>query len=331
MGAKQILVLGGTNFIGRNLIEKLQNESAYEITLFNRGITNPHLFPTLKKINGDRELPEDLGKIFTQRWNHIIDLSGFYPNNLEQILKGINADLSSYIFVSTCSVYDNALHSGMLRDESAPTLVCSASKAIDTSLNTYGQRKAECERVLQRHNIPYTIFRPALVYGPYDSTDRLYYWLYRCYKHKELLIPEQGERVFSMTYVHDLVEAIVAALGNDIQNQIYNCTSHPQTSIGQIVQTCEALNQREIKKVDASVSFLDKNGIAQWMDLPLWLHSDDFTYSNYKIKRELKVRPKELEHGLKTTMNYYKDKATPEPQYGISRSKEEELMLKLNK
>lgn len=45
----KILILGGTNFVGRNLIEVLLLERTFDITTFNRGVSNPDLFPTLKK------------------------------------------------------------------------------------------------------------------------------------------------------------------------------------------------------------------------------------------------------------------------------------------
>ena len=51
---KKILILGGTNFIGRYLTERLLESSGYEITLFNRGYTNAHLFPEVNRIFGDR-------------------------------------------------------------------------------------------------------------------------------------------------------------------------------------------------------------------------------------------------------------------------------------
>jgi len=57
---KKILIIGGTQFVGRNLIEHLIELGTYDITLFNRGITNPDLFPEIKKIKGDRKVKEDV-------------------------------------------------------------------------------------------------------------------------------------------------------------------------------------------------------------------------------------------------------------------------------
>lgn len=37
---KKVLIIGGTQFVGRNLVEHILEYDKYEITLFNRGITN---------------------------------------------------------------------------------------------------------------------------------------------------------------------------------------------------------------------------------------------------------------------------------------------------
>ena len=50
----QVLILGGTNFLGPAVVEAAQ-EKGYAVTLFNRGITNPDLFSELPLIVGDRE------------------------------------------------------------------------------------------------------------------------------------------------------------------------------------------------------------------------------------------------------------------------------------
>ena len=48
----QLLIIGGTNFIGRNLVETLLTQNEYAFTLLNRGRTNPGLFPDVPRIPG---------------------------------------------------------------------------------------------------------------------------------------------------------------------------------------------------------------------------------------------------------------------------------------
>ena len=175
---KKVLVLGGTQFIGRNLVERLLAGGSYEVTLFNRQKTGSDLFPQLNKIKGDRET-DDMAQIAGVEWDYVLDLSCYFPAELELTLQYLPKGLTRYIFVSTCSVYPtDPEHSGAVTEQEA-ILPCSAEERIDRSPSTYGNRKAECERVLENSAVPYAILRPGLVYGRYDHTDRFYYWLFQ--------------------------------------------------------------------------------------------------------------------------------------------------------
>ena len=119
---KRILILGGTNFIGRNIVESLLETNKYEIILFNRGITNPELFPDLKKIKGDR-YSNDINFLKNNSWDFVIDVSCFYPENLEELLEILGNKVLKYIYISTCSVYE--LEDGKyLLDEESKTKEC---------------------------------------------------------------------------------------------------------------------------------------------------------------------------------------------------------------
>ncbi len=158
---KQLLVIGGTNFIGRNLLQSLTKLEEYEVTLFNRGITNADVFPDLKRLKGDRNTDE-VAIIGQQKWDYIIDLSGYLPHSLERILKVVNQDLKRYIFVSTCSVYDNEKEQSILRKEDTPIMDCTAEQAAESSMYVhYGNKKAACERLLQTSGFDHIILRPA--------------------------------------------------------------------------------------------------------------------------------------------------------------------------
>ena len=78
---KKLLILGGTNFIGRYLTERLLESSNYKITLFNRGCTNSHLFPEVKRIFGDRHT-KDIRLLGNEKWDVVIDISCYFPNSL---------------------------------------------------------------------------------------------------------------------------------------------------------------------------------------------------------------------------------------------------------
>ena len=169
---RKVLIVGGTKFIGRNLILRLLETAHWHVTLFNRGITNPELFPDVSRLIGDR-YTSDIRQIGDEQWDVVVDLSCFHPSALEAALNQLDPKKTRYVLVSTCSVYDNDKWQGSMRTETAPILDCTPQEALDETSATYGKRKAECERVLSRSGFEHAILRPALVYGAHDVTVHL--------------------------------------------------------------------------------------------------------------------------------------------------------------
>ncbi|MGH1384818.1 NAD-dependent epimerase/dehydratase family protein [Kordia sp.] len=325
---EKILILGGTQFIGRTLVEQLQKLNKYDITLFNRQKTQADLFPDVKKIKGDRET-NDVSQIKNEDWDYVIDVSCYYPDSLVNVLDSLKGSLKKYILVSTCSVYDEVNDQTPMRAETGKVLNCTNEERTDRTNASYGNRKAECERILVNSNHKYTIFRPSLVYGPYDHTDRLYYWLYQVQTNKTLLLPDFGEKLFSITYVHDLVNAIINALKSDVSG-IYNVTTALETSIKEIVEYAEKLLDKTAKTKNAAPSFLNENNVEQWTDMPLWLDGDYFSYDNQQLKNDFDFQLTNYEESLKNTIAYYETLNWHKPIYGMSEKTKIGLLEKLD-
>ncbi|WP_298520800.1 NAD-dependent epimerase/dehydratase family protein [uncultured Kordia sp.] len=325
---EKILVLGGTQFIGRTLVEQLQKLNKYDITLFNRQQTQADLFPQLKKIKGDRET-DDVRQIENGHWDYIIDVSCYYPDSLSNVLKSIKGTLKKYILVSTCSVYDNEHDQSILRDETTKILSCTDAERTDRTNASYGNRKAECERILKHSTQEYLMLRPSLVYGAYDHTDRFYYWLYQTKKHTELLLPDFGKRVFSLTYVQDLVQTILNGIELPVTG-IYNVITAQKTSIQQIVNSAAKHLHTTFETVNATPDFLHQQDINQWFDMPLWLDCDYHTYDNTALKNDLQIVPTDFEESVKETIEYYDALGWKEPIYGMSETTRLALIAKLN-
>jgi NAD(P)-dependent dehydrogenase (short-subunit alcohol dehydrogenase family) len=77
----RLLVLGGTRFVGRALVDAALRHGD-EVTLFNRGLTNPELFPDAEKIRGART--EDLSALAGGEWDAVVDVSAYVPRHVQQ-------------------------------------------------------------------------------------------------------------------------------------------------------------------------------------------------------------------------------------------------------
>jgi 2'-hydroxyisoflavone reductase len=109
----KLLVLGGTLFLGRHLVEAAL-ERGHEVTLFNRGRTNPGLFPEAEHLIGDRD--GALSTLAGRSWDAVVDPSGYVPRTVRSSAE-LLAETAHYTFVSSISVYRDFTELGINEDQ----------------------------------------------------------------------------------------------------------------------------------------------------------------------------------------------------------------------
>jgi uncharacterized protein YbjT (DUF2867 family) len=203
----KVLVIGGTRFLGRHLVEALLARH-HEITLFNRGRTAPGLFADVEEIHGDREL--DLERLAGRRWDAVIDTCGYLPRVVRAACEALHGAVERYVFVSSISVY--ARFDAAQLDEDAPLAALDDPLVEDVAAH-YGALKAACEREVQAaFGANALLVRPGLIVGPFDPTGRFTYWPQRLAAGGEILAPGQPGDPVQFIDVRDLAEWIVRAL-----------------------------------------------------------------------------------------------------------------------
>jgi hypothetical protein len=100
----RLLVLGGTKFLGRGVVE-CALQRGHVVTLFNRGHTNPDLFPEAERLCGDRE--GDLGALRGCDWDAVVDPSGYVPGVVRRSAEALGNSVGHYVFISSISAYAN--------------------------------------------------------------------------------------------------------------------------------------------------------------------------------------------------------------------------------
>jgi 2'-hydroxyisoflavone reductase len=269
----KLLVLGGTKFLGRATVEDALARG-HEVTLFNRGETNPELFAETERLRGDRE--GDLAALERRSWDAVVDLSGYVPHVVRASAERLAAGVEHYVFVSSISVY--AEQSGRNTEESRVGEI--GDWPVDELVlgeggGNYGPLKALCEQVVAeafpgRH----TNVRAGLLAGPHDPTGRFTYWPHRVARGGEVLAPGPPERRVQFVDVRDLAGWMLSLAERRVAGT-FNAT-HPGRSWGELLET-----SREVAGSDASFTwvpdaFLAKHGVGEWMELPLWLHDPDW-------------------------------------------------------
>jgi 2'-hydroxyisoflavone reductase len=160
----RLLVLGGTKNLGRHVVEAAFHDG-HEVTLFNRGLTNPGLFPDVTELVGDRSAPEVLAK---GEWDGVVDMSGFLIRDVRLSAAVLRDRVGHYTYMSSIAVYASKVTPGMT--ESAPLLEWPSDAAEDEfTMDLYGPHKVRCEAELEAvFGSRTAAVRSGFVVGPYN-------------------------------------------------------------------------------------------------------------------------------------------------------------------
>lgn len=267
----RLLVLGGTGFLGPALVEAARARG-HALTLFNRGRTNPHLFPDLEKLRGDRD--GKLEALRGRRWDAVFDDSGYVPRVVRQSAELLAPAVRRYVFVSSISVYPETLARGA--DETAPVQRLADPATEDVPAH-YGALKAACEEVV-RAAVPRraVVVRPTLIVGPGDPTGRFTYWPVRLARGGEVLAPGDGEDPVQLVDVRDLA-AFMVRLVEDEATGTFNAAGPERTlTTAGMLEACRAGAGEGGEGGRARLtwvpwSFLERAEVQPWAELPAWV------------------------------------------------------------
>ena len=336
MSKKRILIIGGKKFVGRRTLDKMIGADKlllhdYDVTLFNRGKTNPDIYSNLTTIIGDRET-DDIEKLKGKDFDAVIDTCGYFPDSIRKTVEVLKGNVGRYIFISTCSVYDFDKITPDIKiiGEDFPLLQSNAEKEAEKSMKYYGDYKAEIEKILSEGFDDTIIFRPAVIFGKYDPTDRFYYWLYKIRNNKKLLVPESSFNVkANHTFIDDFADLIVEAIEIEKHRNIYNATTHDAVTLPETIEIISKLMEKNPEHVNASDEFLDKNDVKEWQDLPLWLKNLNLVCDNTKLKEDFKTNLTPFTRATEQTIAYYESLGWPVPKTGLSEEREMELVQEI--
>lgn len=331
----KLLILGGTSFLGRHLVETALSRGV-DVTLFNRGITAPGLFPEAETICGDRD-----GGLFPLKgryWDAVIDTCGYLPRLVRDSSRLLVDHTRHYTFVSNISAYAAFARSG--QDETAPLAALGNRSTEEVTPDTYGPLKAVCEKEVEQA-LPERslILRPGLIVGPYDPTDRFTYWPARLAEGGEVLAPGHPKRRVQWIDVRDLANWMLS-LAEQGKTGIYNAVG-PAASVTMeefLLTGIQALNSRGASLIWTEDTFLQQQQVEPWMELPLWIpQTGPWVEKNGPMQGMLEIdNQKALSEGLslrplaktmQDTLTW--DQTRPrslQRKAGISREREQQLL-----
>lgn len=287
----KILVMGGNQFLGKALTEKLLAQK-YEVFVLNRGSRKNLTEATHIKVDRDNynELEEKLKNF---KFDIIVDISaytGLQVKNFYQIMKG---KFQQYILISSASIYNNT--------KEFP--VSEASSIGENPIwGDYAKNKFLAEQEVLKMEENYTILRPFYIYGIGNNLDREQYIFSRIENKFPVYLPDDGENIIQFGYIDDLVDSIIYSFNNKkFYKEVFNISGDESISIKNFVDLCAKIMNKEV-----DIKYIQCNEKIKARD---WFpfRNTDLYGSIEKIKLTGFKNKYSLETGLKKTYMYLKD------------------------
>jgi nucleoside-diphosphate-sugar epimerase len=242
MPAMQILLMGGTRFVGKPLVAKLL-EQGHQLSLFTRG--KQPVPATVEHFRGDRSQADDLRCLRGRRFDVIIDSSGRTLQDSQAVVEETGAPSHRFVYVSSAGIYADS--DRLPLDEDAP---------LDPASRHVG--KADTEAWLRQQGIPFTSFRPTYIIGAGNYNPVESWFFDRILNGQPVPLPADGSTITQLGHVNDLAMAMARCLEVDSStNRIYNCTDPRGVTLrGLVYAAARACGrdpaQVELRSFDAS-------------------------------------------------------------------------------
>lgn len=337
---KKILILGGTGFLGPAIVRSAV-ANGHTMTLFNRGRTNPHLFPDLEKLEGQRRRPDparpdsppqDLGALAGREFDAVVDTSGYFPGNVEDVCEVLGDRVSQYLFVSSLSVYPDLGANAEPIDEDSALAECDDKYRFDMGENWahYGALKRYCEDAVKAaYPDGATLVRPGYIVGPGDPSDRFTYWPARFDRGGEILAPGSPDNDLQFVDVRDLGEWIVDLIEQKTTGAFNAVGFDGRITVEEFVHTGKGTRNHGCSFTWVDDAFLEEHGVSSWGEMGCWTPKakNGHTDNARAIAAGAKFRP--IAETIRDTADWVRDGRGEKPwRAGMKPEREAELLAK---
>jgi nucleoside-diphosphate-sugar epimerase len=274
---KSVLVIGGSYFAGRVFSIYASRRDKVALHVVNRGRYTLNL-PGVSEYNCDRHDVGTLSAILPDiEFDAVVDFCGYNPDEIGAIIDTLPGRIGQYIFISTSSVYmsagvkkegDPVVEPGkvdpilelscFMTDEDSIRSLATEPKGTDPIVE-YIANKVLLERELKDtcdpRGIPYTIVRPAFIYGPYNYAPRESYFIKHIVKAIPVPEPADANAKFSMVYVADVASALETFVGEErAYNEEFNLAGVEQVTYASLFAELERCNGAPFARRPVTVS-----------------------------------------------------------------------------
>jgi len=244
------LVTGSTGFIGSHLVASLIR-TGFDVTCLTRTSSKTEYLDglTVKLVEGDCTDRRSLDGV-VRGADYVFHLAGltkaisdddfFRVNaegtrNLVTAVLNNNPNLTRFFYLSSLAAAGPSHDGKPLNEECEPRPV-----------SVYGKTKYEGEKIVYGHrgDLPITVIRPPVVYGPRDKDLLIFFKMV-----KSGIIPYWGKCAYSFIYVDDLIAAIIlSVMSEDAIGEIFFVSDGKIYSTDEVIDAiADAVEKKPIR------------------------------------------------------------------------------------
>ncbi|HEY4976593.1 MAG TPA: SDR family oxidoreductase [Gaiellaceae bacterium] len=251
----RVLFIGGTGNISI-AATRLCAEQGIELALLNRGQSDVSVPEGVRQIRADiRDRASAAEALSGEEFDVVVDWIAFVPEHVETDIALFAGKISHYVFISSATVYEKP----------SPFFPIVEEAPLGNVHWQYARDKIACEERLRREHeqngFPATIVRPTYTYGetwiPTAIEGQDYTIVERMRRGKKVIVPGDGESLWTMTHNSDFVRALVGLLGNPkAAGESFHITSDEVLTWNQITETIAAAAGLEAEIVHIPSDFV---------------------------------------------------------------------------
>lgn len=239
---KKILVLGGTRFFGRKLVERLIN-NGHDVTIMTRGQSENPFGDKVKHVKGDRFKQQDLEKLATQSFDLVYDNICYSPDEAKQFCEVFNGKIGKLVFTSTLSTYEANGVAHVEEDFNPKTYDIQMGDRFSFS---YGEGKRLAEAVLFKYaQFPVVAVRFPIVMGLDDYTRRLHFHIEHILEEKPMGFVNMDAEM-SFILADEAADFLQFAGEHDLEGP-YNATSTGTISLQKLIERIEHATEKRAR------------------------------------------------------------------------------------
>jgi 2'-hydroxyisoflavone reductase len=263
----RLLVLGGSSFVGRAVVEDALRRG-WAVTTFNRGRAS-WSDPNVERLLGDRLQAGDVDQLGQREWDAVVDTWSGAPRAARDSAAVLADRAERYLYVSSESVY--APPPPVDGDESAKTVDASP----DAGDGDYATMKRGAELgVTAAFGDRALLARAGTILGPHEDIGRLPWWLLRMDRGGEVLAPGPPDRPLQYIDARDLARWLLDAAGDGLAGPFNVVSRSGHATMGGLLEACRSATSSNAVLTWADPGFVQDAGIEPWSEMPIWLPPD---------------------------------------------------------